>query len=125
MFRIKYTVELTNPSAHIFTVTIAINNPPSKCNLHLPNWIPGSYMIRDFVRNLIQVRMWNQDGDLNFQKTDKSIWHVATEDKDFFVRYDVYAWDLSVRLLDNQRFMLVLFVLLRTTPTLPEEKEED
>ena len=105
MFTIKYNVELSNPSAHLFTVTIHISNPPSTCNLHLPNWIPGSYMIRDFVRNIIQVRMWNKDGNIPFQKIDKSIWSVETGNEDFSVAYEVYAWDLSVRTayLDSER----------------------
>jgi predicted metalloprotease with PDZ domain len=105
MFRIKYKVELSNLSAHIFTVTIGITNPPSKCYLHLPNWIPGSYMIRDFVRNVIQVRMWNKQGDIDFHKKDKSIWFVETDEKELWVQYEVYAWDLSVRTayLDSER----------------------
>ena len=78
MFKIKYHVELSKPSAHLFTVTIHISSPPSTCNLHLPNWIPGSYMIRDFVRNIIQVRMWNKNGDIPFKKIDKSILRYLT-----------------------------------------------
>ena len=45
---VQYTLNPSNPSAHIFTVTLFVEEPNSNGQvLSLPTWIPGSYMIRD------------------------------------------------------------------------------
>ena len=54
MTTIAYRISASNPNAHQFTVTIDIPaHEHSQLTLSLPSWLPGSYMIRDFAKNII------------------------------------------------------------------------
>ncbi|MDH3761253.1 MAG: PDZ domain-containing protein [Gammaproteobacteria bacterium] len=95
---IQYQITSRNPASHYFDVTIRIEKPdPSGQALRLPNWIPGSYMIRDFARNLIELRAHDDSGELGVEQIDKSNWRVAAGAGALTVDYRVYSKDLSVR----------------------------
>lgn len=95
---IHYTVNLYNPHAHIFKVTLEINKPdPAGQVLSLPAWIPGSYMIRDFAKNIISLKAESNNRQLRIDKLDKSTWKTEVVDTPVTYEYEVYAWDLSVR----------------------------
>ena len=70
----------------------------------LPTWIPGSYMIREFARNISHITATCQDVVVDCKKVDKSTWQCAPCDGALTLTYEVYAWDLSVRAahLDNK-----------------------
>ena len=62
---IQYQITSHNPASHYFDVAIRIEKPDASGQaLRLPNWIPGSYMIRDFARNLLDLRARDDSGDL-------------------------------------------------------------
>jgi len=95
---IRYQISSRNPASHYFEVTLRIDNPdPDGQRLCLPNWIPGSYMIRDFARNLFDLRAHSQAGELAIEQIDKSNWRVGASSGELTVEYKVYAKDLSVR----------------------------
>jgi predicted metalloprotease with PDZ domain len=95
---IRYRIQPESPRAHIFRVELSIPNPdPNGERLTLPAWIPGSYMIRDFSRNILSLSA-ESDGELvKTEKVDKQTWHCAPCEGELRVSYQVYAWDLSVR----------------------------
>ena len=76
---IHYTIQPTSPAAHIFTVTLEISNPdPTGQVLRLPAWIPGSYLVREFSKNIVQIEA--RDGSENLvglDKLDKHTWKAA------------------------------------------------
>ncbi|MFT5220814.1 MAG: putative metalloprotease with PDZ domain [Gammaproteobacteria bacterium] len=99
---IQYQITSNNPSSHCFDVAILIDAPdPLGQRLRLPNWIPGSYMIRDFARNLIDLKMESAGEEvtreIEFEQIDKSNWRAAPVSQPLKVSYKVYAKDLSVR----------------------------
>lgn len=95
---IKYTVNLSNPHAHIFKVTLDIQNPdPNGQVISLPAWIPGSYMIRDFAKNIINITAVSNNKAVKLEKLDKSTWKAEHVESTLSLEYEVYAWDLSVR----------------------------
>ncbi len=97
---VEYRIGSRRPEAHIFEVELSIAKPaPDGQQLSLPNWIPGSYMIRDFSRNLTGLRARDEAGNpVSLRKTGKSDWVCAPlADGPLIVSYEVYAWDLSVR----------------------------
>ena len=103
---IRYQVSCPVPASHYFTVTMRIEEPdPEGQRLRLPNWIPGSYMIRDFARNLLDLRASCDRGEVALQQLDKSNWRAAPCEGALAVDYRVYAKDLSVRsaYLDHTR----------------------
>ena len=73
--------------------------------LTLPSWIPGSYMIRDFARNITAIDAFDASGPLRLEKLDKQTWRADDWSGDLTIEYRVYAFDLSVRsaYLDDSR----------------------
>ena len=95
---IQYTVDLYNPHAHIFKVTLEIHSPDKTGQiLSLPAWIPGSYMIRDFAKNIIKINAQSHKKTVKLEKVDKSTWKAEIVNVPLVIEYEVYAWDLSVR----------------------------
>ncbi len=95
---IRYQITSLDPASHYFDVSIRVDDPdPAGQALRLPNWIPGSYMIRDFARNLLDLGASCADQPLAIDQTDKSNWRVAACSGALTIAYKVYAKDLSVR----------------------------
>ena len=92
-----YTVRPLDPNAHLFAVECRVTDPDSNGQeLSLPAWIPGSYMIRDFARHIISLEVLGGREPLAVIKQDKARWLCAPYDGPLTIRYQVYAWDLSV-----------------------------
>jgi predicted metalloprotease with PDZ domain len=95
-----YRIRPASPHAHLFQVEIDI---PAKAGvdgllLSMPAWIPGSYMIRDFARNLSTLSAHTVEGQvLSCAKLDKQTWTCTPAFGPIKVSYQVYAWELSVR----------------------------
>jgi predicted metalloprotease with PDZ domain len=96
---IRYSIVPKQPAAHLFEVTVTVANPdPTGQRFMLPVWIPGSYMIREFARNIVTLRAFNEAGrKVRIEKTDKHSWQAAPVNGELTLRYEVYAWDMSVR----------------------------
>jgi predicted metalloprotease with PDZ domain len=96
---IRYTIVPRQPAAHLFEVTVTVADPdPAGQRFMLPVWIPGSYMVREFARNIVTLRGTNEAGrKVRVEKTDKHTWQAAPVKGALTLRYEVYAWDMSVR----------------------------
>src|SRR3546814_11496386 len=71
-------------------------NPMGKIR-RLPAWIPGSYLMREFSRQITTIRARTRNGNITISKTDSHTWLGAPCPGPLHVDYTVYAWDLSVR----------------------------
>ena len=96
---IHYQVNVSSIAGHVFDVSLHIENPDKNGQiLTLPAWIPGSYMIRDFAKNLIKISAKDDKGtDINIQKLDKQTWQAQAVSTTLTIEYQIYAFDLSVR----------------------------
>jgi predicted metalloprotease with PDZ domain len=95
---INYTIFPKDPAAHLFEVTLTVESPdPAGQAFVLPAWIPGSYMIREFARNIVRIRAESGGKKLSLKKRDKHTWLAAPSETSITVHYEIYAWDLSVR----------------------------
>ncbi len=95
---ILYRIVPASPEAHLFEVELTITQPdPAGQVVSLPAWIPGSYMIRDFAKNIVWLKAWCNDDAIALTKVDKQTWRCAPCSGTLTLRYQVYAWDLSVR----------------------------
>jgi len=95
---IHYTIVPKDLGGHLFEVTLTVAAPdPQGQVFALPAWIPGSYMIREFARNIVRIEATAGGRKLALAKLDKHTWRAAPTDKPIVLRYEVYAWDLSVR----------------------------
>lgn len=102
---LHYVVGSSHPASHYFDVCLTIAEPDSDGQaLWLPDWIPGSYMIRDFSKQLTPLMANDAQGQsVVVDVLGTSTWRCAPCQGPLTVRYRVYAWDLSVRtaLLDQ------------------------
>jgi predicted metalloprotease with PDZ domain len=95
---IHFAVEIASLHAHLFRVTLIVTKPSQCQRLSLPVWIPGSYLVREFSKNLHNLRAHQGRRELVASQIDKCSWSVACDvAKPLVVTYDIYALDNSVR----------------------------
>jgi predicted metalloprotease with PDZ domain len=98
---IRYTITPKNLAAHLYEVTVTVQRPESEGQrFMLPTWIPGSYLIREFARNIVSLRASADAKPVSMTKIDKATWQCAplpSAARVLTLTYSVYAWDLSVR----------------------------
>ncbi|THF67466.1 M61 family metallopeptidase [Pseudothauera nasutitermitis] len=97
---LRYAIRPADPAAHLFAVELTVARPDSAGQLFsLPAWIPGSYMIREFARNIVAIHAESGGRAVALEKLDKHTWRAARvpAGQALVLRYEVYAWDLSVR----------------------------
>ena len=95
---VRYQIVPVDPALHLFEVTLEIAQPAAGGQIvSLPAWIPGSYMIREFARNIVRISASCDDRRVRLTKLDKHSWRAAPCKGVLQVQYQVYAWDLSVR----------------------------
>ena len=98
MNEVRYQLELADLAGHYLDVQLELL-PHDNLAMHLtlPAWIPGSYMIRDFARHLLDIRAEDQAGPLPLMQIDKQSWQLQHRGQLVTVFYRLYAFDLSVR----------------------------
>src|SRR5262245_2727700 len=95
---VAYAIRPAQPGAHLLHVTVTVATPdPAGQRFMLPAWIPGSYMIREFARNIVRVSALSGDRKIALEKLDKHTWRAEPVDGELTLAYELYAWDLSVR----------------------------
>ena len=95
---LHYRIEPADLHAHLFHVTLTIAQPAAQQRVALPVWIPGSYMVREFAKNLQNLRATQGRRSVPLQQLDKATWQVdAAPGKPLVLSYAVYALDNSVR----------------------------
>lgn len=97
---VEYRIRPSSPGAHLFEVRCTVPEPdPAGQVFRLPAWIPGSYMIREFARNIVRIEAWADGRPCALEKLDKHSWRAAPMRgvRELEVRCEIYAWDLSVR----------------------------
>jgi predicted metalloprotease with PDZ domain len=105
--KIKYLLQIEDPQNSILKIKISASRKESdtKMNLYMPNWSPGSYLIRDYARNIRVMQAFDSNGkELYLEQTSKNKWIIDWENQsflssnlDFFVEYEVYCHELTVR----------------------------
>ncbi|RYF33001.1 MAG: M61 family peptidase [Comamonadaceae bacterium] len=95
---ILYRVECADLHAHLFAVTLTIAQPAPHQRLSLPVWIPGSYLVREFAKNLQRLRATQGRKSVGLQQLDKHSWQAdCAPGQPLVLHYEVVAYDNSVR----------------------------
>lgn len=100
MAELHYTIRPADPAAHLFEVELDLPSPATGMVFSLPVWIPGSYMVREFARNIVWLRAEAEGKGVPIAKLDKHRWQLGklpVGASSLKISYAVYAWDLSVR----------------------------
>ena len=108
---ISYQFDFARFLEHLVDVSLTFTAETDAPSLWLPAWIPGSYLMREFARNITAVHYRIMDDEWSEVyraiKTDKNTWQLphAKAGQVVDVSYEVYCYDLSVRTayVDQQR----------------------
>jgi predicted metalloprotease with PDZ domain len=91
------TYTLSFPDAAQHRVHVRAEAPSGCGEWWMPTWIPGSYLVREFARNVTGLRADGPSGPLPVQKVAKNRWKVDCDAGPVVVSYQLYANELSVR----------------------------
>lgn len=103
----NYLVNFHRFKAHLVDISLEFTAHQDSPTLWLPTWIAGSYLIREFSKNITLVQYWHDGRFIDAIKTAKNryeLTHIKAGDR-VVVQYEVYCHDLSVRtaFVDNTR----------------------
>ncbi|MDD2545002.1 MAG: peptidase M61 [Burkholderiaceae bacterium] len=95
---VHYRVEAADLHAHLFRVTLTVARPAAQQQLSLPVWIPGSYLVREFSKNLQRLQARQGRRALPLEQIDKQRWQATCRPgQPLVLSYEVCAYDSSVR----------------------------
>ncbi len=97
--QISYTVTFPEAQAHYADIEMKISglSQPST-ELKMPVWTPGSYLVREFAKNVEELTAWKGSNGIPAVKINKNTWKINTEGvKELKVKYRVYCFEISVR----------------------------
>ncbi len=98
--KVSYELRMENPNNHYFQVDMFLSDFKSKeITVKMPVWAPGSYLVREFSKNVNQVKAVDEKGqELLVIKQSKNAWTIVRgKAKEIKVSYEVYAFELTVR----------------------------
>ena len=95
---VHYKVEAADLHAHLYGVTLTIAQPTAHQRVSLPVWIAGSYLVREFAKQITGISARQGQRAVAVQQLDKATWMVDCEaDTPLTLHYQVHAHDDSVR----------------------------
>lgn len=96
----RYELRMENPVNHYFQVDFFLKDyKTEEIEVKMPVWAPGSYLVREFSKNINQVKAFDENGkELVVTKKTKNAWSISRgKAKEVKVSYEVYAFELTVR----------------------------
>jgi predicted metalloprotease with PDZ domain len=97
---VRYTLSFPAPQTHYMEISAAVpTDRRPEVELMMAVWTPGSYLVREYERNVEAVTAAAPDGRaLAVVKSDKNRWRVTTGGAaTVTVKYRVYGREMSVR----------------------------
>jgi predicted metalloprotease with PDZ domain len=98
--QIHYRLSMPKPQNHYFEVEMELKDFKEKSlTVKMPVWAPGSYLVREFAKNVNLVKAFDEKGNaLKVKKDTKNAWMIEKGKASIVkVKYEVYAFELSVR----------------------------
>ena len=96
---VSVELDCRDPQRHLLGVRLSLTPQRARLRLQLPAWTPGSYLIRDYVRNLEALEVVQDGTSLPLRRCTPSSWELACNPKagPISVTYRVLCTELSVR----------------------------
>ncbi len=97
---ISYNVSFPEAQAHYVDIEMNIKGIKTDfIDVRMPVWTPGSYLVREFAKNIESLSAKNVSGSsLSSSKINKNTWRITnTKNQNININYRVYAFELSVR----------------------------
>ena len=77
MIRIQLTIP--EPGNHLVSVEMRLQPRLARLCLQLPGWTPGSYLIRDYVRNLEGLQVHQGEQPVACERLGPACWRLAVD----------------------------------------------
>lgn len=96
---IDFQISFMEPQAHYVEVEMQIQGfANTYLDVKMPVWTPGSYLIREFAKNIEQVSAKTDNAeDLNIYKVSKNTWRIDNPSNNLKINYRIYSFEKSVR----------------------------
>jgi predicted metalloprotease with PDZ domain len=95
---IHYRIDPAQTHARLYQVTLTVAAPAAGQELSLPVWIAGSYLVREFSKNLQSLRASQGGHAIPLTQLDKHRWLAQCQSgTPLVLSYEVAAYDNSVR----------------------------
>lgn len=103
--KIEYVLSMDQPQTHYFDVVVKASNLDAKTkqqgflDFKMAVWTPGSYLVREYAKNVESVTASSGNTPLKSDKINKNTWRVRLQSntQEVTLKYKVYAFELSVR----------------------------
>jgi predicted metalloprotease with PDZ domain len=97
--KVNYAVSFKEPQAHYADVEMDLSGVSKEyIDVKMPVWAPGSYLIREFSKNVEGFTAAAAGKQLRAEKITKNTWRIYTgKSKSVQIKYSVYAFEVSVR----------------------------
>lgn len=98
--------------------------------IEMPSWTPGSYLIRDYARQVQNFNATSGGNSVGWVKVSKNNWEIKVErGNEVVINYAVYAYELTVRTsyLDNRKGLISpasVFMYVKDTNSDYDSKKE-
>lgn len=112
---IRYTLRFQAPHTHYVEVEAAIpTGGRAEVEVYMATWTPGSYLIREYERQVEAVTAVVGTRALNVMKSTKNRWKITTGGAaNITLRYKVYSREMTVR----NNWVESAFAMLNGAPT--------
>ncbi|WP_461450953.1 M61 family metallopeptidase [Mucilaginibacter sp.] len=97
--KISYNVTFPEVQAHYTDIEMNIEHlTQNTLVLKMPVWTPGSYLVREFAKNIEGFTISANGKEIPFKKTRKNWWSINTQGLSHItIKYKVYCFENSVR----------------------------
>jgi len=97
-----YEVAMPEPHTHFFEIKVRIDDPEvlraGHVDFKMATWTPGSYLIREYAKNVEGLTATAGGKAINAIKTSKNTWKVTGHNgQPIEVSYRLYSFEISVR----------------------------
>jgi len=123
---ISYEVSMPEPHTHYYEIKMSVQSYDKEYfDIQMPTWSPGSYLIREYSKNVEKLTAIFNKKLLKIEKLNKNTWRIYSQKaENVNISYKVYAFEMSVRtsFLDashgyfNGTSMFMLINDLKNTP---------
>ncbi|UCD38792.1 MAG: peptidase M61, partial [Fidelibacterota bacterium] len=98
--RITYTLSFEDRAEHYITIELEVDGIRGRTHqdFKMAVWTPGSYVIREFSGNVVELSARGGFRNLPVVKMDKNTWRVELDgQRRIFIHYKVYAFEPTHR----------------------------
>jgi predicted metalloprotease with PDZ domain len=98
--KLAYEIAMSQPQTHLFEVKLTVSNWDREVlDLKMPVWTPGSYLVREYAKQLQDFGALTSTGEkLTATKIAKNHWQIQTNSStEIQISYRMFANELTVR----------------------------